>query len=115
MAGFKSVTAVRRKLQKENWANIPTDQTIRAIFQRFKETGSVQDREREGRPSNEENRKETLSALIEQNPGTSIREMYCSTGFSYGSIQSTLKNVSLQNTDASRFVRRRLCKKSADG
>ena len=51
MAKFESSTVVKRKLWTEFGKNTPGETTIRETFQRFCETGTVEDRERPGRPS----------------------------------------------------------------
>ena len=90
MAKMQSVTLVRRHLARDG-CEVPSERTIRETFTRFKETGSVMDRKRSGRPSNEEDREEVLEHLLEENSNTSIRKLCNETGFSYGSVQHTLK------------------------
>ena len=51
MAKFQSSTVVKRKLWPEFGKNTPGETTLREIFQRFCETGIVEDRERPGRLS----------------------------------------------------------------
>ena len=90
MARLQSVTLVRRHLARDG-CEAPSERTIRDTFTRFKETGSVLDRKRSGRPSNEEEREEVIEQLLEENSHTSIRKLSNETGFSYGSVQQTLK------------------------
>ena len=49
MAKYESVTAVKRQLTKEGFQHKPTDQTIRLLYKKFLETGSVEDKVRSGR------------------------------------------------------------------
>ena len=42
MAKYESVTAVKRQLTKEGFQHRPTDQTIRLLYKKFLETGSVE-------------------------------------------------------------------------
>ena len=42
MAKYESVTAVKRQLTKEGFQHKPTDQTIRLLYKKFLETGSVE-------------------------------------------------------------------------
>jgi transposase len=65
MAKLESATAVRRTLQRGNVSDIPNEKTIRHIYDKFLETGSVEDRERPGRPSSvtEEKKEEIVEAL----------------------------------------------------
>ena len=51
MAKFESATIVKRKLQSDFGKNTPTEHGVRTIFERFCETGSVEDRSRSGRPT----------------------------------------------------------------
>ena len=48
-AKFESVSLVRRELQKE-FRDIPTDKTIRKIYEKFCVTGSVDELPHDGRP-----------------------------------------------------------------
>ena len=48
-AKFESITLVRRELQKE-FKNISTDKTIKRIYAKFCETGSVDELPHGGRP-----------------------------------------------------------------
>ncbi|CAF2049257.1 unnamed protein product, partial [Rotaria magnacalcarata] len=51
MAKFDSATVVQRKLRVEFGINTPGLTCIKDTFERFCETGTVEDRERSGRPS----------------------------------------------------------------
>ena len=51
MSKFESLTAVKCKLQAEFGKQIPSLDCIKNVFERFTETGTVEDRERSGRPS----------------------------------------------------------------
>ena len=55
MAKYESVTAVKRKLEREGFQHKPTDKTIRFLYERFSETGSVEDEVRLGRPNSSVN------------------------------------------------------------
>ena len=48
MAKLESVTLLRRELQRRHWENIPHENTIRNLFKKFKEFGSVGDSPRSG-------------------------------------------------------------------
>ena len=50
MAKFESPTEVLRALKRENITPLPANNTIADIYQRFLDTGSVEDRIRTGRP-----------------------------------------------------------------
>jgi hypothetical protein len=51
MAKLESPTLVRRQLQHKNVDDVPTVATIKRIYNKFLETGSVKDRDRSGRPA----------------------------------------------------------------
>jgi hypothetical protein len=50
MAKLEYSTFVRRSFQRDNLPYISSENTIRFIFNKFVETGSIDDRERSGRP-----------------------------------------------------------------
>ena len=50
MSKFESLTTVKRKLQAEFGKQTPSLNCIKDVFERFTETGTVEDRERSGRP-----------------------------------------------------------------
>ena len=62
MAKFESATVVQRKLSAKFGKNTPGLTCIKDTFERFCETGTIEDRERSGRPSEitESISKETL-------------------------------------------------------
>ena len=65
-AKYESVTAVKRQLTKEGFQHKPTDQTIRLLYKKFLETGSVEDKVRSGRPNssvNPENAQKVVAIL----------------------------------------------------
>lgn len=74
MAKFESPVIVKRKLQAEFGKNAPGETCITVTYERFCETGSVEDRERSGRPSKitEEKVNEVHDAL-ENEPQSSVR------------------------------------------
>ncbi|CAF1581905.1 unnamed protein product [Rotaria sp. Silwood1] len=74
MAKFESPTIVERKLKVEFGKNAPKKDCIIATFQRFCETGSVEDRERSGRPSTiTEDMVEEVRDAIDDEPQSSVR------------------------------------------
>ena len=44
MAKYESITAVKRKLTKEGFQHKPTDKTIRLLYKKFLEIGSVEEK-----------------------------------------------------------------------
>jgi transposase len=69
MAKYESPAIVRRKLQVEFGRSIPSEGCITATFQRFCETGTVEDKERSGRPSKiAEEKIEEVHDVIENQP-----------------------------------------------
>ena len=66
MAKYESVTAVKRQLTKAGFQHKPTDQTIRLLYKKFLETGSVEDKVRSGRLNlsvNPENAQKVVAIL----------------------------------------------------
>ena len=55
-AEHKSYTLVKRELQRKGWKTIPKYDTVLDTFDRFKQTGSVENREKIGRTSQKEER-----------------------------------------------------------
>ncbi len=45
MAKLESPSSVRRHFQGENVSNVPSEKSIKAVYDKFIETGSVLDRE----------------------------------------------------------------------
>ena len=76
MTKSEPATAVRRTLQRENVSDIPTERTIRYIYDKFLETGSVEDRQRLGRPSSvTEEKEEEIAKALAKTPMASIRRL----------------------------------------
>ena len=90
MAKLESVTLVERQLRKEGVFSIPTKKHIRKIYQKFKETGSVHDLPRSGRPSIAEEKVEEIRELFSSNPTTSLKRAYASTGIPCSSVHKIL-------------------------
>ncbi|CAF3484969.1 unnamed protein product [Rotaria socialis] len=93
MAKFESSTVVKRKQWAEFGKNTPGETAIREIFQRFCEAGTVEDRERPGRPSEiTEEKIDEVAEVIENEPQSSVRSVatacsimkkICKTGLRY--------------------------------
>ena len=74
MAKYESAAVVRRKLQIEFGRSTPSEGCITVTFQRFCETGTVEDKERSGRPSKiTEEKIEEVCDVIENDPQSSVR------------------------------------------
>ena len=91
MAKLDSVTLVRRELQRRNWESIPCNNTMRSIFRKFKETGSVNDLPRSGRPSVDDDKKDEIADHFADNPRTSIRQVAMEVSCSYGVVQKVAR------------------------
>ena len=107
MAKLESPREVRRILQREELSDIPTEKTIRNIYDKFLETGSVQDRERPGRSSSvTEEKKEQIAEILAKIPMTSVRkvsqEVNMSKLFSYDALCIEVQTV--QNAPHTRNV-----------
>ncbi|CAF4486600.1 unnamed protein product [Rotaria sp. Silwood2] len=76
MVKFDSAVVVKRKLWAEFGKNTSGETCIRDTFQRFCETGTVEDRERSGRPSKiTEEKIDEVSAVFESQPQSSVRSV----------------------------------------
>ncbi len=94
MAKFESATTVRRTLQRENAADIPTEQTIRNIYDKFLETGSVEDREGQGRPSiMTEEKKEEIAEILATTSMTSVRSVSQQVNMSKSVVHRLMRDV----------------------
>ena len=91
MAKLESVTMVERQLKKEGAANIPTHKHMRSIYAKFKETGSVEDSPRSGRPSVEEAKVEKIREVFEDNNTTSIRKAAAITDIPKSTVHKALR------------------------
>lgn len=89
MAEFKSVTVVQRKWCALHQTKPPSEKTIRECFRKFKETGSVHDRERSGRPSIDEDEK--IEELFTEIPTTSLRSASNQLDIPYSTLREHLK------------------------
>ena len=69
MAKLESTAAVRRALQRRGM-KVPSENTIRDTFKKFKETGSVYNRPKSGRPALEDEKVEKISNFFENEPKT---------------------------------------------
>lgn len=90
MAELKSITLVRRKWGSLHDTQPPSEKTIRECFNKFKETGSVHDRERSGRPSMEENN-DAIEQLFTDHPSTSLRSASNQLNIPYSTLRDHLK------------------------
>ncbi|CAF1525998.1 unnamed protein product [Rotaria magnacalcarata] len=73
MVKFESSTVVRRKLQVEFGNKTPSVVSIQPTFERFCETGTVEDRERSGRPSKiTEEKIDEVSDVLKNEPQSSV-------------------------------------------
>ena len=75
MAKFESPTKVLRALKRENITPLLSNSTIADIYQRFLDTGSVEDRIRTGRPKKtDENTVNQLHEIIDENPKATVTQ-----------------------------------------
>ena len=76
VAKFESATVVKRKRQSNFGRNAPTDHEIRIIFERFCETGSVEDRSRSARSIviNQE-KVDEVNDFLQTHRGSSVRSV----------------------------------------
>ena len=89
-AKLESVTLVQRSWKTEyNSKSAPEGKTIKAIYEKFCTTDSVEDLHRNGRPKNLEAASECV-AKVEQKPSSSLRKVASQTGVSHMSVQRYL-------------------------
>jgi transposase len=71
---------------------VPNKSTIQRLVERFRETGSIGEKRRSGRPSVLSNdRLEDIRARLLHSPRTSLRKLPQQTGMTYGSLQKGYK------------------------
>ncbi len=76
MAKLEYPILVKRHLQRENYPYIPSENAIRSNFDKFIETGSVDDRERSGRPLIATDEKvEEIAEVLANAPVNSVRNV----------------------------------------
>ena len=82
IAKLESYTLLKRYLQSQGWDNIPSEKTVRQVFQKFKDTGNVHDLPKSGRPSLHDELHENIKEIFEERPTSSVRsvaqEVHCS-------------------------------------
>ena len=83
MAKFESPVMVIRELQRQGITNIPTRQTISSIYQKFLDTGSVQNVNPPGRPSTiTEDKIDEVEQALTMQPMNSVRNIARETNIS---------------------------------
>ncbi|CAF0812160.1 unnamed protein product [Adineta ricciae] len=92
MAKLESLSPVRRYFQRENVSNIPSEKSIKAVYDKFIETGTVFDRQRSGRPS-----------LMTEEKLDEIEEVLSTT--SMVSVRGVSQSVNLSKTVVHRAMR----------
>ena len=75
-AKFESVTAVKRALISEGWKESPADNSIRSVYNRFCQNGSIEDLPRPGRPKFfQETQKTMIKGILAENPKATLNEI----------------------------------------
>lgn len=95
MAKLESVTLVRRELQRQKWADIPHENTIRNLFNKFKSTGSVHDITKSGRSSMEHDKKGEIFTFFTENPITSLRDASSKLNCSHETVRKVLHDYKM--------------------
>lgn len=93
MAKLESVTMVERHLKRSGASHIPTHKHMRSIYEKFKETGSVQDCPRSGRPSVEEDKVDEIREVFQGDSSTSIRQAASLTDIPRSTLHKTVKKT----------------------
>ena len=104
-AKFESPAVVRRKLQVACSTSTPSQGTITSTFQRFWETGTVEDKERSGRTSEiTEEKIEEVSDVVENQPQSSVRTVATVCSVSPATAHRTMTQHLSLKTDKMHFV-----------
>jgi transposase len=75
---------------------VPNKSTVQRIVERFRETGSIGEKRRSGRPSVlSNNSSEDIRAHLLQSPKKLLRKFSKQTGMNYGSVQGATKLLKL--------------------
>ena len=90
-AKLESYTLLRRHLQSQGWDNIPSEKTVRRVFQKFKDTGSVHDLTKCGRPSLEDEVQDTIKEIFEERPTSSVRSAAHEVGCSHTTVHNVIR------------------------
>ena len=91
LAELKSVTAVRRRYQSHYGKAAPHRNTIENWMKKFKETGSVNDRPRSGRPSISLEAVTDVERAFDQSPKKSLRRASSELNIPVSSVHKILK------------------------
>jgi len=87
MAKLESATAVRRALQQEKFTDIPVNSTITRIYEKFCETGSVEDIFHSGRPKKyDDNHAMKVEEILNEKPKSTLTEISSLTNISRSSV-----------------------------
>jgi hypothetical protein len=94
---FENCEEVRRQWKNYFDSNAPDPKTIKHLYERFQQTGSVADLPRSGRPSTSATpeRLEEVQFLIEQNPRTSVSAGAAALDIPRSSYHALLKKLDL--------------------
>ena len=97
-AKFENVEEVRRQWKKHFGTDPPERKTISRLVQKFQETGSVQDQNREGRPVSVtgEGACAMVEQLVSERPDTSTRRGSLEAGMSRSSYMRVLGQLDLK-------------------
>jgi len=94
MAKLEYSTFVRRNFQRDNLPYIPSENTIRSIFNKFVETGPIDDRERSGRPPTTTAEKvEEIAEVLANAPVNSVRNVSREVDVSKSVVHRVMRGV----------------------
>ena len=86
-----SPVSVQRAWRREYESTPTSDKTIRQTYKRFKETGSIHDLKRDGRPRVRDEVVEAVREHYEENPNSSLRQASREMDIPYERLRKTLK------------------------
>ena len=102
-AKFESVTAVKRALISEGWKESPADNSIRSVYNRFCQNGSIEDLPRPGRPKFfQETQKTMIKGILAENPKATLNEITAqvdigkTTIFNFMHLELNVKSYKIQ-------------------
>ena len=94
MAKLDYPKLVIRNFQRENLPVIPCEKTVRRVFDKFLETGSIHDRERSGRPTTATDEKvDEINEVLSVSPINTVCNIAREVNMSKSVVHRTMREV----------------------
>lgn len=94
VARLESSSSVTRHFQRQNVWDIPSEKTIKAIYDKFIATGSVHDRERPRRlPSTTLEKLDEIEEVLSNNVMSSVRRVFGEVSMPKTTVHRTMRDV----------------------